>query len=130
MNAKEIRDLTDKAFRSLEAAEGLLASDHCDFAVSRAYYAMFYAAQAALLTAGVRRAKHSGVIAAFNEQFIKTGKISPDLFLRFREAFQNRAEGDYALTEISEQQGRTAIVAAREFVEELRRHLSKASNEG
>ncbi len=46
-----------------------------DFAasVNRSYYAMFYAANALLATKGISRSKHSGVIAAFREQFIKSG---------------------------------------------------------
>lgn len=41
----------------------LEAGDH-DFAISRAYYAMFYVARALLLTRDVRRSKHSDVLAA------------------------------------------------------------------
>lgn len=75
----------DKARRSLLAAERLLRDGDHDFALSRAYYAMFYAAQALLLMRDVRRSKHSGVIAAFNEQFIQTGELSRDLFFKLRD---------------------------------------------
>lgn len=34
-------------------------------AVNRAYYAMFYAANALLATKGMERSRHSGLIAAF-----------------------------------------------------------------
>jgi uncharacterized protein (UPF0332 family) len=50
MTRKEIDELLVKARRSVVAAERLLASSDNDFAVSRAYYAMFYAARALLLT--------------------------------------------------------------------------------
>ena len=67
MSRKEVRELMVKARRSRAAAELLLDQHYSDFAVSRAYYAMFYAAQALLLTRNIRRTKHSGMIAAFNE---------------------------------------------------------------
>lgn len=124
MSEKEIRELLDKARRSLHAAERLLRDGDNDFAVSRAYYAMFYAAQALLLTRDVRRSKHSGVIAAFNEHFIQSEELPRQLFLRLRDGFEDRAEGDYGLTVISGEQARAGITAAREFLEEINRHLT------
>jgi len=41
--------LLDKAERSLSAARLLLDQEHHDFAISRAYYAMFYVLRAFLL---------------------------------------------------------------------------------
>ena len=42
-----------------------------DFATSRAYYAMFYVAEALLLGEGLTFSKHSAVIAAFGKSFVK-----------------------------------------------------------
>jgi uncharacterized protein (UPF0332 family) len=112
-------ELLHKSRRSLAAAERLLGDGDYDFAVSRAYYAMFYAAQALLLTRDIRRSKHSGIIAAFNEQFVREGKVPHQLFISLRDAFDDRAEGDYGLVVISEEQACAGIAAAREFVEEV-----------
>lgn len=48
-----------------------LTLEHQDYitAVNRAYYAIFYAANALLATKHMERSKHSGVIAAFREHF-------------------------------------------------------------
>ena len=56
---------------------GRLVLEHGDYvaAVNRAYYAIFYAANALLATKGLQRSKHSGVIAAFRQHFVKTGLI-------------------------------------------------------
>lgn len=124
MSEKEIRELLEKARRSLHAAERLLRDGDHDFAVSRAYYTMFYATQALLLTRDVRRSKHSGVIAAFNEHFIQSGELPHHLFLRLRDGFEDRAEGDYGLAAISEEQARAGIAAAREFLAEINRGLT------
>ena len=48
MSREEIQSLMTRAKRSLRSAGNLLNDDDHDFAMSRAYYAMFYAASAAL----------------------------------------------------------------------------------
>lgn len=72
MNA-EVKKLIQKSKRSLKAAENLFRDKDYDFAVSRAYYAMFYAAEALLLTKNLSFSKHSGVISGFWEHFVKKG---------------------------------------------------------
>ena len=68
MSDAELVSLMDRARRSLRSARNILADGDHDFAVSRAYFAMFYAASATLRSQGVRRSKHSGVIAAFSSR--------------------------------------------------------------
>ena len=41
-----------------------------------------------------------------------------------RDGFEDRAEGDYGLTVISDEQARAGIAAAREFVDEIIRRLA------
>jgi len=124
VSEKEIRELLDKARRSLHAAERLMHEGDHDFAVSRAYYAMFYAAQALLLTREVRRSSHSGLIAAFNEHFIQSGELPRRFFLMLRDGFEDRAEGDYGLATISGEQALAGVAAAGEFLEEINRRVT------
>ena len=49
---KRIQELVEKADRSLKAVERLRQSEDNDFAISRAYYAMFYYVVQALLLRG------------------------------------------------------------------------------
>jgi len=70
-NEKELQSLVDRARRSLRSARNILDDGDHDFAMSRAYYAMFYAATAALLSRGITRTKHTGVIAAFGQHLVK-----------------------------------------------------------
>lgn len=67
-------ELLEKAARSLEAARLLLDEDHSDFAASRAYYAMFYAAEAMLEGEELAFSSHAAVVAAFGREFAKTGR--------------------------------------------------------
>lgn len=123
MSEKPIRELFAKAGESLHAAKVLLDAGHPDFAASRAYYAMFYTAQAMLLTRDEHRSKHSGVIAAFGEFFVKPGVVEYEHFKWLREAFDVRNAGDYALLRIEPARARELIAAAGRFVEECRRQL-------
>jgi len=63
----EVQDYLKKADRALKVAENLLASGFDAEAAARAYYAMFYAAQALLKENGIQRVKHSAVQAAFGQ---------------------------------------------------------------
>ena len=69
------RKFLDKGEQSIAAAEHLLLDGYAEFAASRAYYAMFYVAQALLSEKGRRFRKHSGVHSAFGETFAKTGVL-------------------------------------------------------
>ena len=87
--------LLQKARSSWQAA-GLLADQgYYDFAVSRAYYAMFYVAQATLLGQGLAFSRRSAVIAAFGREFAKTGRVPPDFHRYLIEGQDIRNVGDY-----------------------------------
>jgi uncharacterized protein (UPF0332 family) len=91
----EQESLLKKAEDSLRAARLLADDDLFDFAASRAYYAMFYAAEASLLEDALAFSKHAATIAAFGKHFAKTGKLSSELHRHLIEAQQLRNVGDY-----------------------------------
>jgi len=91
----EILKLIEKAERSLEVAKVLLNRGDYDFAISRAYYAMFYCAKAILLTKGITTKKHSSTISLFCENFVKSGEFSEELASYLIDAFRKRQIGDY-----------------------------------
>ena len=66
------------AQQSLRAAQLLAGENFPDFAVSRAYYAMFYIAEAILLADSLSFSKHSAVIAGFGQHFVETGRVPTD----------------------------------------------------
>jgi len=73
----EIDSLIKRAKRYIKSAELLLNDKDYESSISRTYYAMFYAAQAALLTKTLSFSSHKGVISAFGKHFIKT-EIFPE----------------------------------------------------
>ncbi|WP_203218960.1 HEPN domain-containing protein [Geoglobus acetivorans] len=60
--AEEIRDHLALAGECLEEAENLLSGGLYRGAVSRAYYSMYHAARALLLTKNIAPKKHAGVL--------------------------------------------------------------------
>ena len=64
-------------------------------AVNRFYYAAFYAARALLVTERLDSSKHSGVIALFQQHFVKTGLMDPGIAKILPRSFEKRQETDY-----------------------------------
>ena len=117
--------LLDKSQRSIRAAEQLLASHDAEFAASRAYYAMFYIAEALLNEKDLRFKKHGGVHGAFGESFVKTG-IFEDKFHRWLlEAFDLRITSDYGVDAlITDEDVAKLLDHARQFLDAARRYLA------
>lgn len=71
-------DLLAKAEQALMSAQVLLNTQgDADGACNRAYYAMFGAARAALLAAGVEMGRtHKGILNAFSEHLVKHGLLA------------------------------------------------------
>jgi uncharacterized protein (UPF0332 family) len=92
---EQLRNMLSKARRSLKAAQAHLTEADFDFAASRAYYAAFYAMEAALLTKGVTCSTHGGVLTTFSERFIKTGVLPCDFGAKAARLFRERQIGDY-----------------------------------
>ena len=84
-------------------ATGRLVLTHEDYiaVVNRAYYAIFYAANALLASKGLERSKHSGVIAAFRQHFVKTGLIEPEFSDFYGQSMDERHNADYELEMLS-----------------------------
>ncbi len=124
MSAEEIRALMDKAKESLEVAKELLHGGHEDFAASRAYYAMFYVAEALLLQLGQSYSKHSQVIAAFGREFSKTGSLDPKFHRWLIDAQDLRNIGDYAIgTHVPREKAEAVCTWAEEFIQAAEAHL-------
>jgi len=87
--------IIQKSFRSLKSAKKSMEDEDYDFGTSRAYYAVFYGIQAMLFTKGMSFSKHSGVIGAFNENFIKTSVFPKEFSKYIDRLFRQRQKGDY-----------------------------------
>ena len=91
----EQQALLDKAERSLEATQSLVEQGFYDFAVSRAYYAMFYIAEALLDQEGLNFSSHAGVISAFGQYLARPGKVPVEFHRYLIDAQAQRTRADY-----------------------------------
>jgi uncharacterized protein (UPF0332 family) len=113
----EQRELLLKAKQSLEAAKLLLANNYPDYATSRAYYTMFYIAEALLEGEGLSFSRHSAVIAAFGREFAKPQRVSPEFHRFLIEAQELRTAGDYGqLNAVTNDQAAEQIDRADQFL--------------
>ncbi len=113
--------LFERAEQSNAAARQLASSGYHDFAASRAYYAAFYAAKAALLSDGVESSKHSAVVAAVHQRYVKAGRLDSEQGKALNWLFELRSVADYGgAAHVSGEQAQQAIEAAERFVEAMR----------
>ena len=114
----EARALLDKAMQSIEAASNLRRDGFLDFAASRAYYAMFYIAQALLLEQGLSFSSHSAVISSFGKEFARTGRLDTRFHRYLIDAQDSRNIGDYGIGPgISDEQVQDSLNWAVEFLD-------------
>jgi len=109
--------LLAKARDSVRASELLARDGFNDFAVSGAYYAMFYCAEALLLARGLRFLSHGAVISAFGRYFSRTDLVPRRFHHYLIDAQDSRVQGDYDIrsTQTADDAG-LAITHAREFI--------------
>ena len=117
--------LLEKSARAVHAAEILLREGDLDAAAGRAYYAMFYVAEALLFEKGLQFRKHSGVHSAFGEHYAKAGLLDSKFHRWLLDASDKRIQADYGVDAVlSGEDVELVVVQAREFLVEARRLLS------
>jgi len=124
-NREAVLIYLDGARRALQSAQYNLDGDFYGVAINRAYYAFFYAATALLLTLDITRGKHSGVMAAFREHFVKPGTFPVQDSRAYGEAFELRNVTDYEMLGTADRiQAQTTVENADRFVERCETHLT------
>jgi uncharacterized protein (UPF0332 family) len=106
-----------RARQELAAAQLLADNGFGAQAVSRAYYAAFYAAEAALLHVGETRAKHSGVVSAVGRLLVSERGLDDRAGRLLRSLFERRSQADYGLADVPDQEARRAVADAEAVVE-------------
>lgn len=111
---------TDNLARSrqeLGAARLLTEAGFGAQAISRAYFAAFFAAEAALLLLGETRSKHSGVISAFGRRVVREGGLEESTGRFLRSLFERRNEADYGSPPVTVGEAEAALRDAEKFVD-------------
>ncbi len=122
----EIQKLLEKSEEAIQVAEKLLKESYFSHAASKAYYSMFYAAQALLKSEGINVIKHSAVEAMFGYHFSKTGRIDPKFHKMFIEARDVRELADYAISDdIIGKVATQKVEDGKEFIKAIKSLLNK-----
>jgi uncharacterized protein (UPF0332 family) len=125
---EEVRIYLKLAEEKLVVARDLLNLGHYRDVVAKAYYTMFYAAKAALLTAGAGGVhRHTGVVSFFGEHFVKTGRVDRRYSAILARALNDRIAADYKVEfEATEHLARRCISDAETFLTKAREIVAEA----
>lgn len=94
--------------------------------VNRAYYSVFYAALALLVTVDTEPSKHVGVLAKFDELFVREGIFPKEMSRILHHAFDMRQAGDYQKSRVvTEEQAVDVLLSAEKFVKAIEKKLSQ-----
>lgn len=107
--------MTEAAER-LEAARALLERQLLGAAVSDAYYAILYAARAALSERDRTAKTHRGTWSLFHEEFVASGEIDAELARAARATQEPREGVDYAAARVSPEEAARIVDVAERFV--------------
>lgn len=114
-----------RASETLQEIEIHLENRLWNTAISRLYYACYYAATALLLDKDIKANTHSGVRQMLGLHFIKTGKISVDLGKVFTDLFDKRHASDYDdFITMTREDVEDLLPPAREFIDKIKSLIS------
>jgi uncharacterized protein (UPF0332 family) len=125
---EEPRTHLEKAQESLDVAQSLLKDGHPEIAISRAYFVMFYLAEALLLKRGLTFSKHSAVIAMFGQELAKSGSVPVEFHRYLIDAQQLRLIADYRHKRLTVEEAQVQIERATAFLEFAKQFLSQEIN--
>ena len=97
--AGSLKELSEHRFHRAQeewqTAELLLQHQNYRSSINRSYYAIFHAIRAVNALDGFDSSKHSGVIAHFNQMYVKEGFFDKEVSKIIRNASELREQADY-----------------------------------
>ena len=113
------------AEETLNAAEILAKEEYLRDAINRAYYAVFYIAEALLNEKDLRYSKHGTVHGAFAQHYIKTKIFDEKYHKLLTGAFRRRMLGDYdEVAQFKSEEVKETITEAWEFLQVAKSYLA------
>jgi uncharacterized protein (UPF0332 family) len=108
----------------LAMAREVFASGHLEGAVSAAYYAMLYAARAALSEDDEHARTHGGTWNLFRNRYVVTDAFDQHLFSLTHRAQKAREQGDYEAITPDPQEAKGIVAGASEFIAAVEQMLA------
>lgn len=126
---EETARLLDRSSQELRAARLLVQEGLTPMAASRAYYALFYTAEALLFEEGLQFSSHGELQSAFGKEFSKTGRLDPKFHRYLLDAYDQRQDADYeASSDPSQEEIGKVIGWGDEFLEAAKKFLLNKMN--
>ena len=117
----------EKSRRFLRSGNALLELGDPDSAVGRAYYAMFHAAEALLLSKGLEYSTHRALQSAYGREFAKNALLPERFHRALLDAYESRLSADYESgAGIDSETARRHMADAKEFVDAAANYLGRA----
>ena len=114
----------------LETADGNLNMRQYKTSINGSYYAVFHAMRALNILKGFDSSKHSGVIAFFNREYLKTEILDKALSVIIKNSSFMREKSDYDDFFIaSKKEAETQVSEARIFLEVAETYLLNIEQE-
>ena len=113
-----------QARERLADAQAIQGTAHAPVVASAAYYAMLYAARAALSEHGEFAKTHSGTWTLFSQVFVAPGEFDQALSAMARQAKDAREQGDYEAAPPTAEEADRFVAGAAAFIAEIERVLS------
>jgi uncharacterized protein (UPF0332 family) len=114
----------EQAWECLQSAERELLANSFKSAANRSYYCIFHTMRALLALDKFDSQKHSGIIAAFRQKYLKTGIFPPKFSGIIRDAFDIRKNSDYEdFFIVSKNAVATQIENAKAFFIAVEKHI-------
>ena len=90
--------------------------------VDRAYYSIYYAAQALLVSRGIRAPRtHRGLVNVFGREVVNRGVLGKEFSTMLSRSLRGRTDSTYSPdAEITRERAQAAVEDARRFVAEVR----------
>ena len=115
----------DRANECIVSAERMSEIDDYMTVANRSYYAMFHAVRAVMALDGEDRKKHSGVVAYFQEHYVKSGVFDKEFSYAIKNAFLVRQESDYEdFYVVSKAEALEQLENAKKFVAAVEKYIS------
>lgn len=116
----------EKAVDRLRVSEKLFRDGDYEDAVSRAYYAMYHAARAALSTVNVFPKTHEGVVSEFGRKLVLTGVFPKELGKNLANVKAARETYEYSVTAtVGKSEAEAILSNAQRLVNAIKKHLKK-----
>ncbi|MGH2990144.1 MAG: HEPN domain-containing protein [Solirubrobacterales bacterium] len=110
------KEFMDQAHDRLAIAREILDSGHLAGAVSAAYFAMLYAARAALSERDEYAKTHGGTWHLFRERYVATEAFDEGLYTIATSAQTTREQGDYEAVTPDAERAKAIVEGAADFI--------------